>query len=138
MTDESLATDRDIQMLEQRISATEKLLDEKLRSRDHAVAIATAAMDKRLDGMNEFRETLKDQAQGFVAKTSYDILVDRTNKLENRLANFDGKVWMLGAIAVVVSTAISWAISVHNVPSLGYQAPPTVVSPAVIPIAPTK
>jgi hypothetical protein len=90
-------------------------------------------MDKRLDGMNEFRETLKDQAQGFVAKTSYDILVDRTNKLENRLSNFDGKVWMLGAIAVVVSTAISWAISTHLQP-LTYQVAP----PVVAPISPPK
>lgn len=33
------------------------------------IAKATASMDKRLDGMNEFRDTLKDQAGTFITKS---------------------------------------------------------------------
>jgi hypothetical protein len=36
-----------------------------------ATAIATSALDKRLDGMNEFRQSLRDQADKFVDRNFY-------------------------------------------------------------------
>lgn len=47
-------------------------LKEHFESRLHAVERATdlaaTAMDKRLNGMNEFRETLRDQASKFITR----------------------------------------------------------------------
>jgi len=41
---------------------------------------------------------------------SHNLLVDRVVKMENKLANWDGKLWAFSAAAVIVSTLISWAL----------------------------
>jgi hypothetical protein len=46
----------------------ETVIDIGFRSRDKEVASAYQSMEKRLDGMNEFRDTLKDQAAKFVTR----------------------------------------------------------------------
>jgi hypothetical protein len=42
---------------------------DKFTSMNKAVDTAKESMEKRLDGMNEFRDTLKDQASRFVTRT---------------------------------------------------------------------
>lgn len=42
--------------------------DSLLAARDKAEAEARAGMEKRLDGMNEFRDALKDQSSKFVTR----------------------------------------------------------------------
>jgi hypothetical protein len=49
----------------------EKLIDEKFRARDMALIVALETLNKRLDGMNEFREALRDQNSRYVARTEY-------------------------------------------------------------------
>jgi hypothetical protein len=49
----------------------EKLIDEKFRARDLALVVALETLNKRLDGMNEFREALRDQNSRYVARTEY-------------------------------------------------------------------
>ena len=44
-------------------------IDTRLSSMDRALELATRALDKRLDGMNEVRDTLRDQAVTFVTKS---------------------------------------------------------------------
>jgi len=52
-----------------RHKALEDLMDARLKAMDEAVKLAKTSMERRLDGMNEFRATLKDQASGFVTRT---------------------------------------------------------------------
>jgi|SRR5579863_5264610 len=47
---------------------------EVLAERDRALSAALAASDKRLDGMNEFRQSLRDQASTFASKIEVDNL----------------------------------------------------------------
>lgn len=49
-----------------RHDALANLMDTKFKNLDRATSEARISMDKRLDGMNEFRETLKDQAGQFL------------------------------------------------------------------------
>lgn len=44
---------------------------------DRAVNLAQMSMDKRLDGMNEFRDQLRDQASTFVGNDQFDAFVSQ-------------------------------------------------------------
>jgi hypothetical protein len=67
MCDDVTLTDR----LRHRLRYVERLTDEKFRARDVAVSVAIASLDIRLNSMNEFRETLRDQATRFVTREEY-------------------------------------------------------------------
>lgn len=49
-----------------------KLIEQRNQMNDRAVAAALASINERLDAMNEFRGSLKDQAQTFLTKSEYD------------------------------------------------------------------
>lgn len=55
----------------EKIEFLERLFEEKIKARDRALTVAMAAMDVRLDGMNEFRNTLRDQATMLVTRDEY-------------------------------------------------------------------
>ena len=46
-------------------------IDLRVLNMKEGVALAHAALEKRLDSMNEFRDTIRDQASGFATKTDY-------------------------------------------------------------------
>lgn len=46
--------------------------NERINDIKEAAKVALTAMDKRLDGMNEFRNQLNDQTKNFVTKESVD------------------------------------------------------------------
>jgi len=56
------------QTLAERVWALEKEVKLRAEQSEQALNKATQAMEKRLDGMNEFRDTLKDQAGTFVTR----------------------------------------------------------------------
>jgi hypothetical protein len=71
---------------------------------------AKASMEKRLEGMNEFRAQLKDQTAGFITRTEYQARHDgldtksmsRHDQLEARLRGVEKLVWMgLGAVVMI-------------------------------------
>ena len=47
----------------------EKIIDIRFSSIEKAADLARAGIEKRLDSMNEFRETLKDQVSRFITRT---------------------------------------------------------------------
>ncbi len=54
--------------VDQQAKHVEKLMYAELNADRRAVEKALASMERRLDGMNEFRTTLKDQAATFVTR----------------------------------------------------------------------
>ena len=48
----------------------------QLEAYQKAIDVATRTLDKRLDGMNEFRDTLRDQASRFVTRDEMDLKVN--------------------------------------------------------------
>lgn len=49
----------------------------KMDAHDKALTLARDSMEKRLEGMNEFREQLKDQASRFITRTEHDALISK-------------------------------------------------------------
>lgn len=49
----------------------------RLTSIENATSLAAATMDKRLDGMNEFRDTLRDQAGRFTTREEVGVQIAR-------------------------------------------------------------
>jgi hypothetical protein len=92
----------------QRIDDLEDKLVLRFDSIDKALNLATGQMDKRLEGMNEFRDQLKDQAQHFLTREVYETAckVTQTQIDDLRLskATIEGKAsqasvyiaWLLG------------------------------------------
>ena len=57
--------------VDMRFSESEKAKDNALHSIEIARREAQTAMEKRLDGMNEFRDQLRDQASRFITREEY-------------------------------------------------------------------
>ena len=54
-----------------------EFLEARLEHIEEKTRLATAALDKRLEGMNEFRDTLKDQASRFVTRTDLEVILEK-------------------------------------------------------------
>lgn len=67
----TVSSDLSVVSLNHRLEFVERLSDEKFIARDRALSVVLTAMDKRLDGMNEFRDTLRDQAGRFMQREEY-------------------------------------------------------------------
>ena len=70
--------------------------NEKHHSRDLALTTAIAAVEKRLEGMNEFRNSLRDQAAGFLTRNEYlaahDAVVRATDRTRLELSRYAVRV----------------------------------------------
>lgn len=64
----------------ERFAAMEKNIVAALAASDKAVTKAETAIEKRFDSVNEFRETLRDQAANLMPRSEYDV---RHKTLEN-------------------------------------------------------
>lgn len=90
---------------------------EALRVDDQrAVAETKSQLEKRLEGMNEFRDALSDQAKLLASRVELDALekrvqelTDRLNKNEGRAVGLrDGWGWLVGAVSVVGALAVAY------------------------------
>lgn len=59
--------------LVEKLDGLERYVDEKFNAQALAVEMARNTMDKRLDGMNEFREALRDQASKMMTRSEYAV-----------------------------------------------------------------
>jgi CHASE3 domain sensor protein len=85
------------------LEAEVKRLDEKIAIQNNAIneatRIATAAMDKRLDSMNEFRQTMNDWSGRYQTREEANLTTSATEK---RLSGLEKIVWGgLGAVALI-------------------------------------
>lgn len=100
-----------IEMPDEQVSL-KVLAEQRFDAMDKALHVATQQMDKRLDGMNEFRESLRDQAAQMVTRTECSILHKKIDEdlriLRESKAMLEGKASQLSvnitlAIAIVGS-----------------------------------
>lgn len=52
-------------------------IDTRIDAIEKAISVAYRSMESRLEGMNEFRNTLKDQNLSFITKAEYQLAHDR-------------------------------------------------------------
>lgn len=85
-------------------------IEVRIRALEKATEIAASQMEKRLDGMNEFRQQLKDQEATYLTRTEYQTArgaVERDIRmLLDSKATLDGKA---SQQALNVATVISIA-----------------------------
>lgn len=112
----------DQRLTDQRFLAAEKAVGVALTDAKVAVQKAEDAQEKRLEGMNEFRKTLTDQASTFVTRTDLDstraligvqIAAQGTaaNLLEKRVAGIEGRStglnqglgYLIGVLGIAVA-----------------------------------
>lgn len=82
-------------------------LEERLKAADQARELAVKDMERRLEGMNEFREQLKRQADTFITKGELMASEARTNaELKIMRSKIDYILWVL-----ILGTLITIAIN---------------------------
>jgi hypothetical protein len=97
--------------------------NEKLRERENAllaqqVAQAKTTMEFRLEGMNELRKQINDERGRYIEVKEFnpkmDAALDRLARLDLKVANWDGRFWMLGAGLGTLFTLIQIAINLFR------------------------
>jgi chromosome segregation ATPase len=82
-----------IRELEQKVSILESILENHTKYTQEAVEKAESIMNVRLEGMNEFRNQLKDQTKTFATIESVE---PRLRTIESRLSSIDKDIALLG------------------------------------------
>jgi hypothetical protein len=63
-------------------------IDTRLSAQEKATEVAYVAMNRRLEGMNEFRETLRDQAARLATRTELEASLSTVNSELRQLREF--------------------------------------------------
>ena len=80
-------------------------LEERLKAAELARELAVKDLDRRLEGMNEFRRQLDVQAETFVTRTELQLLEERLSKKTdvNRVSvDWIIRVLILGSLIAIV------------------------------------
>jgi hypothetical protein len=103
--------------LSDRISSQKDAIGVAMVAADKATAKAEAAMDKRLEGMNEFRNQLKDQTATFIGRLEYEAKRDLLiTKSEGDLKLVNDKIHTLNErMNIIASVQASGVASVASV-----------------------
>ena len=105
------------------IESLKEYFEAKLSAQNKAVQKAEIAMDSRLQGMNEFRQSLADQSQTMMPRAEYTVqhasLSEKIDSLATRIAaleNLDkGKRVNqagLGALATIIIIAVGTFVNI--------------------------
>lgn len=81
----------------------DRLVAEKVTAIERATTIALTTLNERLAGMNEFRDTLKDQAARLATKDDFGALEKRLGTLELDRAAAEGRAKLAGALWGIVA-----------------------------------
>ena len=64
-------------------------VDARFEAVEKAVGVAEKNLDRRLDGMNAIRETLREQATTFITKPEHNAICDRFDRLDVRVQDLE-------------------------------------------------
>jgi hypothetical protein len=105
----------------ERFTAAKETIAVAMTAADKAIVKAETATEKRFDSVNEFRQTLSDQAAQFMPRTEYRIsheaLSEKVDGVVGRLTALESSkeatiktgsqfaAWIFGVIAIAISLA---------------------------------
>lgn len=103
--------------IESRLKDQEKHMNARIDGIEKAIELAAQNLDARLESMNEFRDSLKDQTMTFISRTEFEKTMtgisenhnDRLRTLELSRAELQGKASQ-GAVNVSLVVAVMSAI----------------------------
>ena len=85
-----------------------------IRDRDEAIRVGLETLDKRLDGMNEFRESLRDQSRNFITRDEHAVLERSIKRIEEAQANMQGRyamaAMMFSLIVILIDGILQWGL----------------------------
>ena len=103
------------EFVEKVIEGHERLNEARFQSVERAVDVASKQMEKRLEGMNEFRDSLKDQTSRFFTREEFhgahNPIIKDIEELKLSRAALEGKAsqksvnvaYAISAIGIVIS-----------------------------------
>ena len=97
---------------EKAIVTLKEYVEARLQGMDRATEMARLSMEKRLDAMNEFRDTLRDQAATLVPRSEHDLLARQIEECRRVQAVQEGKASQLSVNLAYLISALSLAIAV--------------------------
>jgi len=107
MSNEPCNSDTKLAALTARVEELDKRLSMRFDLVDRSITVALSAMERRLDTMNEFRSSLRDQAASFADRKELDL---RLKPLEEFRANTQGRmqttVWIVGMVFVIIQIVL--------------------------------
>ena len=106
MTDVSL---RDY--IERRITDLEQQITLRFTLNDEAISKAERTMNDRLNGMNEFRDALKDQAGRMATRIELEALLDQVHDLRRTHANWEGRAAIMAIVASTLISVAFWVLT---------------------------
>ena len=94
-------------------------VESRLVALEKATDLAARTLEKRLEGMNEFREALKNQTSLFVTRTEIDIQLSKINddirELRESKAMLEGKASQLYVTITLVVALLGLIIGVVGI-----------------------
>jgi hypothetical protein len=100
---------------DEQIKALYNHIDLKIIAIEKSTTLAKESMERRLEGMNEFRDSLKDQSEKFVSASEYNIKISRIEEdirlLRESKATLEGKASTTQVYIAYIIAAISIGIS---------------------------
>lgn len=89
------------------LAAVKEATQAALTAAKEAVVKAENASEKRFEGVNEFRQTLSDQASTFISRSEFNALKERLDRGEGRSGGLnDGWKWLLAVAALAVPVVL--------------------------------
>jgi len=93
------------------VAALQSEINRRVESIQRETETARLSMEKRLDGMNEFRTALKDQAHDFITRKEYDVSCKDIADLKKSRDIATGKASQNSVLIAYLLAAIAIAIS---------------------------
>lgn len=92
---------------QQRFDAQTSAINAALQAAKEAVIKAETATENRFASVNEFRQTLSDQAGTFISRTEFNALKERIDRADGHTGGLsDGWKWLIGIAALAVPVAL--------------------------------
>jgi len=109
--------------IEQRMEDCRACHDAQMEAMDKAIELAASQLGVRLDHMNEFRDTLKDQSSTFIPRPEFEKIMtsisenhnERLRALELSRAELQGKASQASLNVAMVVAVMSAIISIVGV-----------------------
>jgi hypothetical protein len=101
---------RDLLLVE-RHTALKELIETKFEAIKEATDKALKSNDKRLEGMNEFRDSLKDQTKLYATRIEHNLIIDRLGIIDKKLAFAEGKASQMSVFITMGIALISLMIA---------------------------
>jgi hypothetical protein len=104
-----------LEHLESRLSSLQTLMESRLAAIERATTVALAQLDRRLEGMNEFRDVLKDQTGRLATKDEVAAQLERVNvqivELKEFRALLEGKASQSSVNVFMLMSALSLLVA---------------------------